>query len=206
MLPSNTVSIQPALLTTPPEGVFGIGHFTLDMDGIRLEFAAWTSNLDHAARNVPDPLRVWLSAHTNTQDGSVAWYAFFSAEARKLFLQLVDGVEGWGPKTAATFIGNNGHAAIAAAVAAGDTAAIGKFKGVGPKALPKVLECLMKDRPVKASAPPPKPVNADAVAALTTLGYKKPAAETLIRDLMAQHPQAPTEELVKAALRLPRPA
>lgn len=123
---------------------------------------------------------VWLHHY---EDG-MKLFGFPSAHERSLFLDLMK-VDGIGPKQALKVLSGISPADLAAALDAGNLAALQKISGVGPKLAQKMVLAL-KGRLVEvgsggsAFTPPLSPWD-DLVAALVSMGFDRKAAEASVR-------------------------
>lgn len=122
---------------------------------------------------------VWLHHY---EDG-MKLFGFPSAHERSLFLDLMK-VDGIGPKQALKVLSGISPADLAAALDAGNLAALQKISGVGPKLAQKMVLAL-KGRLVEVgsggSASAPASPWDDLVAALVSMGFDRKAAEASVR-------------------------
>jgi Holliday junction DNA helicase RuvA len=154
----------------------------------------------------------------------------FPSLAEKEWHRLLMGVQGVGAKASLAILGSLGADGVSRAVALGDWNAVRAAKGIGPKTAQRVVNEL-KDKapevmamaatpapsapdaapaevvaPVAApAAPPPAPAEpnaqADALSALTNLGYAPGEAAGAVAQAAGEDPQAQAEDLIRAALR-----
>jgi Holliday junction DNA helicase RuvA len=154
----------------------------------------------------------------------------FPSLAEKEWHRLLMGVQGVGAKASLAILGSLGADGVSRAVALGDWNAVRAAKGIGPKTAQRVVNEL-KDKapevmamaatpapsapdaapaevaaPVAApAAPPPAPAEpnaqADALSALTNLGYAPGEAAGAVAQAAGEDPQAQAEALIRAALR-----
>jgi Holliday junction DNA helicase RuvA len=115
------------------------------------------------------------------------------------------GVAGVGPSTAIALLSGMRPAELSAAVASGDVKALTRVKGVGRKTAERLVVELRDVLPAAGAA---KGVAAalpgaagDAVKALVSLGLEAADAESRVRRLHAERPDAPVGDLVRRALR-----
>ena len=179
-------------------------RLVVDAGGVGYEVFIPLSTFDrlHAAEG----LVVDLRTHLHFSQLGQKLYGFASEEERDVFLLLVDRVSGVGPTMAVSVLSGMDVTRFKQAVVAGDVAGLSKLKGVGKKTAERiVLE--LKDKvgvtetwqdaaagQVSASA-------ADAELALIALGYKQVDARKAVRKVLVLEPAAPTEALVRGALR-----
>jgi len=145
---------------------------------------------------------VFLHVHHHVRDDGETLYGFLDREERRAF-ELLIATHGIGPTMAMGILGHLAPAALAAAVAAGDLAALVAVPGVGRKTAERLL-VEMKDKlqapaalPETGDLPPGSP-QAEALNALLALGYK-PAEATRLLKLAGDDTQS-TEELIRRAL------
>jgi holliday junction DNA helicase RuvA len=140
--------------------------------------------------------RLSVSAHASlmvemkVSEDSIRLYGFASAEEREWF-RLLQTVQGVGSKVALAVLSTLSHRDLQRALVLGDKAMIGRAPGVGPKLALRIATEL-KDRvpammltgsdggsfPHAVAAP--RGPEADAVAALTKLGYSESVAATAV--------------------------
>jgi Holliday junction DNA helicase RuvA len=138
----------------------------------------------------------------------------FASEAERDWFRLLVGVQGVGARVALAILSALDPAELHRAVAVQDKAMVARANGVGPKLAERIVREL-KDRvgliatgplPINAAGPaagaPPGGVEADAVAALTGLGYKPGEASAAVGAALAELGEAPgLDALVRMALR-----
>jgi Holliday junction DNA helicase RuvA len=152
----------------------------------------------------PSGATVSLLVHTEVREDAIELFGFLSPDERTLFY-LLRKVKGLGPRTALGVLSGMPYRELAATIAAGDAARLQTIPGVGKKYAERiVVECREGAAVLAAGvARPARPVVEDGVAgeaisALVNLGYKRPEAERAVQ--RAQHPSAPLEEVIRAAL------
>ena len=139
-------------------------------------------------------------------------YGFATAEDRDFFKLIVEKVSGVGPKIALNMMSRMSVQTLRDAVASGDTALLSKCPGIGKKTAERLvlelrgtlaLGSLSSGISAIGTAAAPAGTNAaDAVAALTALGFKLPDADKAVRAaiLKLSDENASTEAIVKCAL------
>jgi holliday junction DNA helicase RuvA len=141
-------------------------------------------------------------------------YGFATAEERDFFRLLVEKVTGVGPKMALSVLSKLSLPTLRAAIAGGDVALLAKCPGIGRKTAERlVVELRDKLTPADLGAALPATIAgrpaasagenrvADAVLALTALGYKAADADKAVRQAsLTLGPGATTEALIKKAL------
>lgn len=155
----------------------------------------------------------------------------FLTLAEKEWHRLLTSVQGVGAKAAMAILGTLGPDATSRAIALGDWAAVKAAPGVGPKLAQRVVNELKDKAPAVmamgvpqvappaqnmevietvAASPSPAPVpsasaQAEALSALQNLGYSPADAARAVAEAAGNDPEAGTEGLIRAALRLLAP-
>lgn len=144
---------------------------------------------------------VTLHTHHVVREDAQQLYGFETREELALFELLIT-VPNVGPRAALSLLGVSRPAALAAAIASGDVAALARAPGVGKKTAERVIVDLRGKiaRESREDGGGAVPLDDEAASALQALGYT--AAEALAA-LRAAPPSggATTEERVSAALR-----
>lgn len=147
-----------------------------------------------------------LYTYMHVTDSDVSLFGFDSEEQQDCF-KMLTGVSGVGPKVGLAILNVMSPDKIALSISGGDHKAFTAANGVGPKLAQRiVLE--LKDKVGKglangladlgAGAPVPSSGLAQAVAALTSLGYTASEAGAALAKL---DETLPVEELIRLALR-----
>ena len=157
----------------------------------------------------------------------------FSTLAEKEWHRLLTSVQGVGARGALAILGTLGADGVSRAIALGDWGALRKAQGVGPKIAQRVVNELKDKAPgvmamgqgaevappapdgaaMPAPGAPPAPAapradpgaSAEALSALTNLGYGHGDAAAAVAEAQAGAPEADTAALIRAALRLLAP-
>ncbi|HPR40153.1 MAG TPA: Holliday junction branch migration protein RuvA [Oscillospiraceae bacterium] len=182
------------------------GFFVIECGGVGYLCRASVTTLSQLP---PTGSEAFVYTYLNIVQDGIDLYGFFDRAEKDCFLML-NGVSGIGPKAALSILSEFTPDGLALAIASGDTKAITRAKGVGPKAAQRiVLE--LKDKmaggltsgaygfgtpsgpsvQIKGNA-------AEAVAAMSALGYSPSEAAAAIGKLPQE---MPVEEMIKAALR-----
>jgi len=151
---------------------------------------------------------VRLYTHLSVREDAHLLYGFARDEERQLFRALIK-VNGVGPKLALAILSGMDTGAFVHCVMEGDSKALTKLPGVGKKTADRLI-IEMRDRfphwqegqaslldDATAVARRSSDPQADAEAALVTLGYKPTEASRMLSGL---DKTLPTEALIKAAL------
>lgn len=153
---------------------------------------------------------VTVFTHLNVREDALDLFGFYTNEELEAFKMLI-GVSGVGPKAALAILSELTPDSFAIAVASGDAKAITAANGVGPKLAQRVIMEL-KDRISDATFVSEESVSvsgavsavnnmsntAEAIAALTALGYSQSEASVAVSKL---EPTLSVEELIKGALK-----
>ena len=131
-------------------------------------------------------------------------YAFFEKEERDLFEMLI-GLSGIGPKTAAAIIGHMDIASFQKAIAASDIRILSKLPGIGKKTAERLVIEMRDKVKGKRSVPTAAPVGGlvgDAICALMNLGYNLSDAQRSVQSaLQEKKEETDLGALITAALR-----
>ncbi len=133
-------------------------------------------------------------------------YGFLTLDDKKLFEQLIS-ISGVGPKTAIGILGHVDIGDFQMAVVQGNAALLSKVPGIGKKTAERlIIELKDKFNNISGgslpSGVPGNGVVADAISALTNLGYHPLDAQKAIKKVLSIHDKEPTlSELITGALR-----
>ncbi len=153
---------------------------------------------------------ITLFTHLNVREDALDLFGFYTEQELDAFRLLI-GVSGVGPKAALSILSQLTPDNFAIAVSSGDAKAITAANGVGPKLAQRVIMEL-KDKIAGVSfiseessavSGAVSAVNnmsntAEAIAALTALGYSQTEASVAVSKLS---PELSVEELIKGALK-----
>lgn len=135
-------------------------------------------------------------------------YGFLTLDDKKLFEQLIS-ISGVGPKTAIGILGHVDISDFQLAVVQGNAVLLSKIPGIGKKTAERlIIELKDKFNNLSSSGVSlPSGVQAgsvvaDAISALTNLGYHPLDAQKAVKKVLAIHDREPTlSELITGALR-----
>lgn len=157
-----------------------------------------------AASVGPVGSEVFVHAHRVVREDSDTLYGFTTVDERRLFESLI-GAHGVGPALGLAILAVHGPAALRAAVAQDDIAALCLVPGVGRKTAARLvmelksrLDIPSGDYADAADQPGPQAAHGDVRAALENLGYGPEEIHAVLKDLPAQ---GGTSDLLKDALR-----
>ena len=133
--------------------------------------------------NVGD--KIFLHTHLIVRENELSLYGFESAEDRKLFTTLL-GVDGVGPKVALSVLSTLTLDAIQRAIFSDEPDLLSRVPGVGKKTAQK-MALYLKDRLKPADAlsrvASMSDMDAEVLAALTSLGYSVIEAQSAIQSI-----------------------
>jgi Holliday junction DNA helicase RuvA len=180
-------------------------RLVVDVHGVGYEVLVPLSTFDrlHAAEG----LAVDLRTHLHIRETAHTLYGFATEEERDVFLLLIDRVSGIGPAIAMAVLSGMPVATFKTSVVQGDVASLSRIKGLGKKTAERII-LELKDKVgvtetwQDAAAGQMSAPAADAELALIALGYKQVDSRKAVRKALDADPAAPTEALVRGALRL----
>jgi len=179
-------------------------RLVVDVHGVGYEVIVPLSTFDklHAAEG----LEVDLRTHLHIRETAHTLYGFATEEERDVFLMLIDRVSGIGPAIAMAVLSGLPVSRFKTAVVAGDVAVLSRIKGLGKKTAERIILELkdkvgVTDTWQDAAAGQVSASAADAELALIALGYKQVDARKAVRKVLDADAAAPTEALVRGALR-----
>lgn len=144
------------------------------------------------------PLKTRLTFYTElvVREDAMTLYGFLTRSERRLFQLIVDNVKGFGPRLALNVISAMSVSAFCSAVANQDGKLLGKINGVGKKSAAQLLLDLRGKLDEFSAEITPRPAAvedsqavSDAVAALTTLGFRAEEARRSVEAVIASDPQ-----------------
>jgi len=150
--------------------------------------------------------RVHLFTYLHVREDALVLYGFATEFERMLFKLLLS-VNGIGPKIAQGILSGIAPDQLHHYITSGNVSALTSIPGVGRKTAERmIVELREKIAKIVPAAPleqnKHEEIRAEALLALTTLGYQRSAAEKALRQALADQDGPPTlEELIKKALR-----
>ena len=144
--------------------------------------------------------RVSLYTHLHVREDSISLYGFASGDELTLFRSLIS-VAGIGAKLALTVLSALNTEQLVMAITSGDIDLLSQTPGIGKKIASRlVVELRGKlEKEWKEVALPLAPQNAEAIAALTGLGYSLTEATKALSSL-PDSPSLSLEEKIRMAL------
>ena len=136
----------------------------------------------------------------------------FATEAEKAMFAKLTSVSGVGPKIAIAILSGSSIGELSLAIASGNAKRISSIKGVGKKTAEKIcIELKDKVNAIEALAATSRsgegkgalsPVLHDAILALSALGFSEEAANRMVSQVIAAHPETKdTEAVIRFALK-----
>lgn len=186
----------------------------VDVGGVGYEVFLAT---DAVARLPEKGQEVFLHIHTNVREDAITLFGFLEEEEKELFL-ILRTVTGIGPKLALAMLSGMRVAEICQAIMAGDLKRLTMLPGVGKKTAERICVELKEKVAHLSSGTLPFSVDgqdvivvagsvvADALSALTNLGYPDPVARKALETVKRQQgeeafAQIRIEILIREALR-----
>jgi Holliday junction DNA helicase RuvA len=151
--------------------------------------ASTLSTLDDVGNTVK------LHTHLQVKEDSLTLYGFSSTEELELF-QLLISVSGVGPKIALALLSALRPEQVIMAITSGNAEMLSRVPGVGQKMAARLVVELKGKLPHIEVAPP---LDADVLAALTSLGYSMAEATRALASI-PDSPDLPLEDRLKIAL------
>ena len=185
-------SIQGALEARGPD------YAIVNVGGIGLQVFAPSPTLGDLGET---GRQVRLHTHLYFKEDTIALYGFGSSEELRLF-QMLLAVAGMGPRTALSALSVMTPADLVAAIASEDINALVRIPGVGRKTAARIsleLKGTLEKEWVAVPGLPASPLDGDAMAALTALGYGQAEARAALA-AVEDTDGLPLEEKVRQAL------
>ena len=149
---------------------------------------------------------VKLYTHEQILEDAHNLFGFYSAKERDLF-ELLISVSGVGCNTARLILSSLTVNELSNAIVNDDVKTIQAVKGIGAKTAQRIVIDLKdklkkNDFPTEIFTAPNNTIKAEALSALTILGFGKAAVEKALDRLLKQMPDANVETLIKEALKI----
>jgi holliday junction DNA helicase RuvA len=179
------------------------GEVVIDVAGVGYQIFI-PLNVFYRLPEIGAPLS--LQIYTHVREDALQLFGFQDLGDKQLFLLLL-GVSGIGPKLAVNILSGIASDELSRALKEGDQVRLMAIPGVGRKLAERMIVEL-KDK--FASLAPTGPESAkieggsqllsDAVSALVNLGYKRPEAEKIVREVLRRGERS-LENVLKESLR-----
>jgi len=191
-----------------------IDRAVIDVSGVGYEVFLSTDTVARMADKGEDVL---LYIHTNVREDAFTLFGFLQEDEKELFL-ILKTVSGIGPKLALSMLSGLRVADLCQAITTGDIKTLTTLQGVGKKTAERVCVDLKEkvghlsfdSIPVPGAVHPVVPVAgsnvADALSALTNLGYSDPVARESLASVKKHVGQdrfneLSVEDLIRESLR-----
>lgn len=159
---------------------------------------------------IQDRKEVKLYVYEVIREDAHLLYGFSTKQERQLFTLLIS-VSGVGGQTAKVILSSFSPSELASIIQMENVKLLRGVKGIGPKAAQRIVLDL-KDKVVgieggaTVQSGVANSINANAVAeavsALTTLGFPPAASQKCVAALLQENPNLPIEQVIKQALKL----
>lgn len=176
----------------------------VENNGIGFEIVVSNNTLDNIG-NLGQQVRI--HTYYYVREDQAVLFGFSSGEEKHMFLKLIK-ISGIGPKMAITILSGVSISDLAISILTGDTALLGKIKGVGKKTAERIVLELkekvdgfenMKDLTGFCTGGENSSAIDDACFALSALGINKAEALKLVRKVAT--PTDSAEQLIEKALK-----
>jgi Holliday junction DNA helicase RuvA len=191
----------------------GEGHVIVDVNGVGYEVQASARTL----RALQPGQAVSLAIETHVREDAIRLYGFTS-EVERAWFRTLQTIQGVGAKVALAVLGTLSPQDLANAIALQNWAAVEQSPGVGKKLAQRIVAELKDKAPALsvaglnvpaalagkggASAPPRGDTAAEAISALTNLGYQPVQAGQAVAAAMAELGEAAdTAKLIRRGLK-----
>jgi Holliday junction DNA helicase RuvA len=188
----------------------GEGHLIVDVNGVGYEVQASARTLRTLAAGQP----VSLSIETHVREDAIRLYGFTS-ELERAWFRILQTIQGVGSKVALAVLGTLSPQDLANAIALQNWAAVEQSQGVGKKIAQRIVAELKDKAPALSvaglsvpqaakggAAVPANDAVAEAISALTNLGYQPAqASHAVAAALQTLGDEADTARLIRAGLR-----
>lgn len=169
-------------------------YIVLDVSGVGYRVAVTPHTLAHTPEN--KEITVWI--HLAVRETALDVYGFLTKQDLDFF-ELLIGISGVGPKSALGILSLADVDTLTNAIAEGDTTYLTKVSGIGAKSAKKIV--LELSDKIGAIAPTVSlKEDADAIDALTTMGYTTAEARDALKAVPSDIVGA--GERLKSALKL----
>jgi holliday junction DNA helicase RuvA len=181
-------------------------HVVLETSGIGYEIKISLNTFS----TIRDETNCKLLTHLSIKEDAHTLYGFHEMGEKKLFLDLIS-ISGVGPSTALMMLSSMGVSELKQSIAIGDVRSVKSIKGIGEKTAQRII-LELKEKMTKESGLIPvtsdtslihNSFKSEALHALLTLGFQKPAAEKAIEAVMKKEGTTTitVEQLIKSALK-----
>jgi len=178
---------------------------TIEAGGIGYQVFIPVTTFDRLP-DIGNPVTVFTYLHV--REDAMQLFGFFTKQDKELFRKLIT-ISGVGPKLAQTVMSGLSYDELIRAIRQGNVMQLNKIAGVGRKTAERLVVEL-RDKLAEIALAEEQTgirtsdtVQAEALLALTTLGYSRNASENALRSASAElnDENVSLEQLIKAALR-----
>lgn len=178
---------------------------TIEAGGIGYQVFIPVTTFDRLP-DIGDPVTVFTYLHV--REDAMQLFGFLTKQDKELFRKLIT-ISGVGPKLAQTVMSGLSYDELIRAIRQGNVMQLNKIAGVGRKTAERLvvelrdklaeIELAEEQTGIRTS----DTVQAEALLALTTLGYSRNASENALRNATAElnGENVSLEQLIKATLR-----
>jgi Holliday junction DNA helicase RuvA len=189
----------------------GESHAVVDVGGVGYEVQASARTL----RGLQTGQEVSLAIETHVREDAIRLYGF-SSDAERAWFRALQTIQGVGTKVALGVLGTLSPQDLANAIALQNWAAVEQAPGVGKKLAQRIIAELKDKAPAlsvaglgvsavlagTAATPPPGDTAAEAISALTNLGYPPGQASQAVAAAIAElGAEADTRGLIRRGLK-----
>lgn len=173
-------------------------HVIVDVSGVGYLVFCSIKTLSSIAENSYQQLFI----ETHVRDDHIHLYGFISLEEKHTF-NLLQSVNGIGPRMALTILSSMTPTQIWTAVSVADKAAFKAISGVGSKLAERMLIELKDRLPFDSAVNHVLSSNiaSDAISALINLGRSKVEAQNIVTQILNAQPNIQINELIRLALK-----
>ncbi|MER3480561.1 MAG: Holliday junction branch migration protein RuvA [Meiothermus sp.] len=168
--------------------------------GLGLEVFCPTTTLT----NLPEAGEVVLHTKLMVREDDLSLYGFADQRSLELF-ELLLGVSGVGPKVGLSLLSSLSPSLLARALSDGDIRLLTGAPGVGRKLAERIALELRGRVPAHLMGEGGpiirRPQTEEAELALVTLGFRESQVRTTVAQIIQQHPEASTQEIIRLALK-----
>lgn len=147
-----------------------------------------------------------LYVHESIREDAHVLYGFLDKESRQLFRLLI-GVSGVGPNTARLILSSMTVAQLQDTISSGNDHQLKMVKGIGGKTAQRIIVDLRDkintvDTTLSTSVAGGGESFADALSALTMLGFNNLQSQKALKKIFTANPGTSTEDAIKQALKM----
>lgn len=169
----------------------------VDVNGVGYQVKISLNTFSKLGNNEPVKLHTYFMVKEDSQE----LYGFLDPAEKSLFVQLI-GVSGVGGNTALTILSSISPRDLQNAIDFSNLAVLKSVKGIGEKIAGRIiLELKGKLKTDQLSQELRSSAGEEAVSALVSLGFPRPAMEKRVEQILRAKPDSTVEEVIKLALK-----